>query len=102
MENLISEIIKSINDKKEAYLIEACKKLNLPIPEFSILEQRFNPYLKEDHQGFGELYYYNDGTKNGKFIIGFTEFKEPDYFSDNPITLNWDVITEEPEWNKKK
>ena len=67
---------------------------------------RFSPFQVENHPAMGELYYYNDGSANGKFLIGFR---------DRPMEVNMDgrqtsatiaveVITEEPEgakiWNR--
>jgi hypothetical protein len=104
MEEMISEMIDKIRDRKEKILFKRCKELNLPIPKIGSLDSRFNPYLLEEHKGFGQLYYYNDGTKNGKFITGFTEIKLPNFFDfdiDTKFEFSFNEITKEPDWNKK-
>lgn len=100
-DDMNNELINSINEKKEAILKERCESLGLPIPNLKTREQRFNPFLLEQHKGFGELYYYNDGTKNGLFIVGFTDLIPPEHFMSTKIDIKFEVINEEPEWNKK-
>ena len=102
MQELIKQLTEKITSQKELILKEKCKILGVPIPDLSLKDSRFNPYILEKHEGFGELYYYNDGTKNGKFIVGFSDFEDPDYFNEDfKINFTFKIIEEEPEWNKK-
>jgi hypothetical protein len=102
---LLDEIQKSFFEKvvktKEEAIKYQCEKLGIPIPDESVKNKRFNPYIEEYHEGFGELYYYNDGSDNGLFIVGFTF---PD-FEDSPVNFNFSarfqIIDKEPDWAKK-
>lgn len=94
-EKLIQGFLKKKDDLIEARLTE----LGIQKPE----KCRFNPLLREQHEGFGELYYYNDGTKNGLFIIGFKDIPfNLDTYSKLEMKIEQEYFTDEPNWNKIK
>lgn len=94
------EFIEKINKTKDEAIKYRCKKLNIPVPSEANLKSRFDKFRMESHQDKGEALYYNDGSKNGVFIVAF---RVGDYES-NPINFdfrfNFYVLDVEPDWCK--
>jgi hypothetical protein len=109
---LTQKIIEDLMQKKDHLVKDRIKELGLNLEYYEDLlknkKVRFNPFIHEHHENGYEFLYFNDGTENGLFIIGF---KNPT-IEDNMSTVNYDFepkisasinyFTVEPEWNKIK
>lgn len=105
LQEKISKMVESIGNQKEAIVKSKMIEKGMAIPSIDAMKQyRFNPLMCEHHEGYGDLYYYNDGTKNGQFIVGFKFFNFIDTWENPTLTtsIEFGIITEEPEWNKRK
>lgn len=105
--NIIQEatekLISDFNAKKDQIVKDRIKELGIDVEIYEdLLKQkkiRFNPFLREQHANGYELLYFNDGSANGLFIIGFCglDFGDP---SELKMSISMHHFTEEPEWNK--
>ena len=104
VQDFIEKMIHEINEKKEEVIKERCLELNIPEPNKDLSLRRFNPFTREVHQGYGELLYFDDGTINGLFIVGFKEITNDFSSSIKGVGFNttFDTVYTEPEWNRKK
>lgn len=107
LEKLTEDLIDSFLERKEEIIRQALLKKGIDpkVYERNILERRtrFNPLLIENHEGKGEFIYYNDGTKNGLFIVCFGEIEFPYYNMKNncsELGLKQNIIEEEPDFLK--
>ena len=95
------EFIEKINKTKEEAIKYNCEKLNIPVPSKETCDSRFNKYITEEQQGKGEAFYYNDGSKNGLFIVAF-EFGDYENSAVNfDFSLSFYVSDIEPDWCKR-
>jgi hypothetical protein len=98
--------MENLAKKKDLIIVEKIEKLGIDLSIWSekikAKRIRFNPFLLEQH-GNTELIYYNDGSENGLFVVGFS-FTEPRFDEINEFKINasFNVIEEEPIWNKLK
>lgn len=115
-QQMFEQLIKKLQESKTAALKDKMKALGI-LAEFEELEAaerelrvkpRFNKFMVVNYDKIGELYYYDNGTVNGLFIVGFTLPKNelPDL---NPaanfqpkVTLSCRMIEVEPEAVKLK
>lgn len=92
----IQEMILEMQLKKETLLIQALSAYGITI-DFEIEQTRRFKTITGVKQGQKELYYYNDGSINGLFIIGFENHKaesQPQFENDPVFTgLQFTTIT---------
>jgi len=78
MSDMLSKMIDDITKQKEMLVINRIEELGI---QFDLEElkkpRRFTRFLTERHPDGLELYYYDNYTDNGVFIIGFKEVHEP-------------------------
>ena len=107
LEDAIYSMSEDIENQKalmiQAALIE--KGIDLDFNAMLKNPPRFTRLNAEYHTTDTELYYYDDGSHNGLFIIGFrghgvkhTELTDRKAVK---VSFEYSVIHEEPEWNKK-
>jgi len=98
--DMIGKMADDINKKKEDALAMKIIELGL---EFNFREHleskpRFSKLLRiiKDHDE--EYYYYDNGTHNGLFIVGFKMVSGMDFGEANPmkVTMHYDIIHKEP------
>lgn len=105
IEELIQKSIEDFNHKKDQVIRNRLIEMNINVNMWGDLlvrkQIRFSPFVIETHEGFGQLVYYNDGSANGLFVIGFTN-NNHEFDMDHPYKFSISVqsFTEEPEWNK--
>ena len=109
LQKLTEDLIDSFIERKEEIIRQALLKKGIDpeVYERNVLERRFrfNPLLIENHAEKGEFIYYNDGTKNGLFIVGFTniEFHGTGKISmTNQVSVSQMIIEVEPDFLKIK
>lgn len=107
LEKLTEYLIDSFLERKEEIVRQALLKKGIDpeVYERNILERRtrFNPLLIEKHEGKGEFIYYNNGTANGLFIIGFGDIEFTYYNMQkncSELGLKQNIIEEEPDFLK--
>jgi hypothetical protein len=75
IQEIQDKLIRGFIDKMENIIKTRIIELGLPLDKYiSDMKEskiRFNPYLKCDYPDGSELIYYNDGSDNGLFVIGF-------------------------------
>lgn len=102
---MVERAADNINSQKEELLKRRMEQLKIPIPtKEELLKTRFNPLLGVQHDG-AEYYYFNDGTKNGLFIIGFGQMNSGSFdftkgVENQKFKIDLPIILEEPEFLK--
>lgn len=102
--DFIEKMINQVNEKKEEVIRQRCLELSIPEPNKNLSLRRFNPFSREVHQGYGELLYFDDGTTNGLFIVGFKEITTDISSGIGGVGFgaNFNIVYVEPDWNRKK
>lgn len=107
-------LIDGLNHKKEYVIKQRIIELGIDPEIYNDLmgrkKFRFNPFVLEDHYERGyQLLYYNDGSENGLFVVGFQSLNLNDdsmtsnfFKHEKPLTmsLSLNYFFEEPTWNK--
>jgi hypothetical protein len=97
VDELMEKHIERVRDYETSVITGRCMELDIPIPSDELLgEYRFNPFILITDHNFNKYLYFNDGTKSGKFVVGFVTHQEM-----HPTKLDFSmytsVITEEPQ-----
>lgn len=88
--DIVNQIVKDINDKKQEAFILKCMELGIVFNIKEEEERRFKNFIREV-KGNRETIYYNDGSIEGLRIITFITDDKFDY---NDIDYKYSVISE--------
>jgi len=106
LNKVFNELVTSLSLKKEQLLQEKIFEVmpDFKKEEFEHRQNRFNPFMCINDGSNNEYYYFNDGTRNGKFLIGFKSIENSvDVSKDGSFNkIKIDVILNEPEFLKIK
>jgi len=97
LDSFMEEHLNKVKQYEDDVIIKRCEELDIPTPSAELIVQyRFNPFIQISDHNFNRYLYFNDGTKGGKFVVGFVTHQEM-HPSKLDFSMYTSVITEEPE-----